>query len=179
MKIRHTIASAPTSLRNSTSADTIRFLGNVRIEEHLSKVHVVVLTSLSEAQPLVLLEAGAAGIPCVTTNVGSCREILLGREDEVPELGAGGIVTDLVAPEQIADAVCALLNDAELRQEMGRTLKARVGASFASEKASTAYRTLYTELIAAPTGGRQMFGRQQNSVTRSQTNSVMPLQGLR
>jgi glycosyltransferase involved in cell wall biosynthesis len=132
-------------------SDTVTFVGNVKIEDHLGKVHVVVLTSLSEAQPLVLLEAGAAGIPCVTTNVGSCREILLGAADEVPALGAGGIVTDLVAPEQIAAAVSGLLRDDAQRRGMGQTLKARVAASFASDQARASYRALYGELMARPT----------------------------
>ncbi len=79
---------------------TVEFLGAVDVARHFPDIHVAVLTSLSESQPLVLLEAGAAGVPFVATNVGSCREIIEGRSDESPRLGAGGIVTPrLTSPE--------------------------------------------------------------------------------
>lgn len=131
--------------------DTVEFLGAVNVAEHFPRIHVAVLTSLSESQPLVLLEAGAAGVPFVATNVGSCREIIEGRSDESPRLGAGGIVTPLVAPEAIADAVGALLSDHQRRRAAGRTLKARVEAYYTSERAAGAYRDLYADLARRPT----------------------------
>jgi len=124
--------------------DTVSFEGRVDVMQWLSSIHVVVLTSLSEAQPLTVLEAGAAGIPCVTTNVGSCQEILLGPPDEEPALGAGGIVTDVVEPEQIAEGVVALLRDDRLRQDMGRRLQQRVRRFYSSDMARDAYRQLYS-----------------------------------
>lgn len=123
--------------------DTVQFVGSVNVIEWLSRIHVVVLTSLSEAQPLVVLEAGAAGIPCVTTNVGSCREILEGRPDESPPIGDGGIVTDVVAPDQIASAVVRLLSDDRLRDEMGSNLRLRVRSYYSSERSRDAYAALY------------------------------------
>ena len=60
-----------------------------------------------------MLEAGAAAIPTVATDVGACREILLGRRDEHPALGDGGILTDVASPEQTAAAIGALLRDHE------------------------------------------------------------------
>ncbi len=131
--------------------DTVEFTGQVNIVDHLPRIHVMTLTSLSESQPLVILEAGAAGIPFVATNVGSCREILEGRADEVPALGPGGIVTGLVAPGEIADAVASLLLDPELRRRYGETLRRRVAQVYTSEKAASAYRGLYQQHIAAPT----------------------------
>ena len=121
----------------------VEFTGAVDIVQYLPRVHVVVLTSLSESQPLVVLEAGASGIPFVATNVGSCREILEGRADEVPALGPGGIITDVVDDTAIAGAVERLLRDAGLRQAYGQNLKARVQATYTSEQAADAYRQLY------------------------------------
>lgn len=63
---------------------TLRFTGKVDIIDYMTGIDVMVLTSISEAQPLVLLEAGAASIPCVTTDVGSCREIIEGLPEEAP-----------------------------------------------------------------------------------------------
>ncbi len=130
---------------------TVEFTGTVNILDHMSRIHVCVLTSLSESQPLVVLEAGAAGIPFVATNVGSCREIIEGRADERPALGAGGIVTDLVAPQQIADAVATLLGDPALRRRYGETLRTRVSQTYTSAQAVAAYTRLYNRLIAMPT----------------------------
>ena len=131
--------------------DCLEFTGPVNILDYLPRIHVVVLTSLSESQPLTLLEAGAAGIPFVATNVGSCREIIEGRGDERPALGPGGIVTGLVAPNQIAAALQRLLTDHVLRRSYGDTLRQRVRATYTSERASRAYADLYLELRNRPT----------------------------
>jgi glycosyltransferase involved in cell wall biosynthesis len=123
--------------------DCIVFTGAVNITEYLPQIHVVALTSLSESQPLTLLEAGAAGIPFVSTNVGSCREIIEGRSDEVPPLGRGGFVTPVVDPGAIADALERLLTDHGLRRQFGATLRERVRAFYRSEQAASAYQQLY------------------------------------
>jgi glycosyltransferase involved in cell wall biosynthesis len=129
---------------------TVTFTGPVNVVEHLPRVDVAVLTSLSESQPLVVLEAGAAGIPFVATDVGSCREIIEGRADETPPIGPGGTVTPLVAAGDIADAVEALLRDPERRRREGEALRARVKALYRSEQAAAAYTRLYAEMSARP-----------------------------
>lgn len=129
---------------------TVEFTGAVNILDYLPRIHVVALTSLSESQPLVVLEAGAAGIPFVATNVGSCREILEGRKDETPSLGLGGIVTDLVAPGEIAAAIGGLLLDPQKRRRYGETLRERVRRIYTSERAADGYRALYKRLIEMP-----------------------------
>jgi glycosyltransferase involved in cell wall biosynthesis len=128
-------------------SEIVQFTGPVRIVDYLAEIHVVVLTSLSEAQPLVILEAGAAGIPCVATDVGSCREILEGRSSEIPRLGPGGVVTPLVDPGATAAAIAGLLLDPERRQAAGEALRARVRRYYASEDALAAYRDTYAELL--------------------------------
>jgi glycosyltransferase involved in cell wall biosynthesis len=123
--------------------DCVELTGPVRLDEWLPKVHVVVLTSLSEAQPLVLLEAGAAGVPCVATNVGACREIIEGAGDADDLQERGGFITDLVSPEQVADGVCRLLRSSSLRREMGESLRRRVRRHYASTSAQANYAALY------------------------------------
>ena len=130
---------------------TVEFAGPVNVVDHLSLIHVVVLTSLSESQPLVLLEAGAAGVPFVATNVGSCREIIEGRSDESPPLGAGGYVTGLVAPGETADAVYRILTDPVHRRRLGETLRARVLRYYSADRAVDAYQSLYRRHMEAAT----------------------------
>jgi glycosyltransferase involved in cell wall biosynthesis len=129
----------------------IEMPGSVNVLEYLSRIHVCVLSSLSESQPLVVLEAGAAGIPFVATNVGSCREIIEGRADEKPHLGRGGTITDLSAADQIADAVVELLDDAGKRKAYGEALRARVNRFYRSEQAVAAYEELYGRHMTAAT----------------------------
>ena len=131
-------------------SDCVTFTGSVRIADLLPTIHVVVLTSLSEAQPLVLLEAGAAGIPCVATNVGACREIIEGTAGEEVTPEPGGFVTDVVAPDQVADRVCRLLANEPLRRQFGETLRRRVIRHYASDMARQKYGALYRDLLECP-----------------------------
>ena len=128
----------------------VEFTGPVDILDYLGQIHVMVLTSLSESQPLVILEAGAAGIPFVATNVGSCREIIEGRADEVPHFGSGGEITHLAAADEIAAAAERLLTDHQWRRKAGDALKARVSTRYTSEQAAGAYADLYARLKVAP-----------------------------
>lgn len=146
---------------------TVEFTGPVDVADYFPQIHVAVLTSLSESQPLVLLEAGAAGVPFVATNVGSCREIIEGRSEESPHLGAGGIVTPLVAPEAIADAVGALLTDHARRRAAGEALRARVETCYTSAQAADAYRRLYGELAGRQTSvARALRGSATSALAR-------------
>lgn len=129
--------------------DTIVFTGKVNIADYLGRIDVLVLTSISEAQPLVLLEAGAAGVPCVATDVGSCREIIEGAPDEVPNLGIAGRVAPPMDAAAIGAAIVELLADPDLRRTCGETLRKRVETYFTSEISARRYAALYAELAAA------------------------------
>lgn len=129
--------------------DTVTFTGGVNIFDYLPQIDVLTLTSISEAQPLVLLEGGAAGIPCVATDVGSCREIIEGAPDEAPPLGAAGFVVPPMSPQAVSDAVVRLLLDADLRHACGAALKRRVESRFSSASSSERYRALYREAMVA------------------------------
>jgi glycosyltransferase involved in cell wall biosynthesis len=129
--------------------DVVIFTGSVNIAEYFPSIHVVVLTSLSEAQPLVILEAGAAGIPCVATDVGSCRELINGRLSEYPSLGSGGDITQLVNPQQTADATIRLLEDEDSRRRKGQALRSRVSQYYSSRESLNSYKQLYDELITS------------------------------
>ena len=138
---------------------TVLFTGPVNILDYLGQIHVMVLTSLSESQPLVVLEAGAAGIPFVSTDVGSCREIIEGAAGEVPDFGHGGVITHLAAADEIASAVHGLLVDHKARRAAGDALRGRVGAHYSSQKAAAAYHTLYARLVSAATADKHPMAR--------------------
>lgn len=141
-------AQCRTMVRDLGLEDTLTFTGKVNIVDYLPEIDVIALTSISEAQPLVLLEAGAAGIPCVTTDVGSCREIIEGLPDEEPRLGAAGRVVRPMDARAAAEALAELLSDADLRRACGERLRERVRTYFTSEASSGRYGALYRELAS-------------------------------
>ncbi len=126
---------------------TITFTGQAQIEEYLPQLDVLVLTSISEAQPLVILEAGATGIPIVATDVGACRELIEGLPDEAPALGAGGIVTPLASPTSTAEAIHALLSDRERYDAASKTIRERIKLYYNETIQQQAYRNLYAEYL--------------------------------
>ena len=130
-------------------SDTITFTGPVNVADYLGHIDVLVLTSISEALPLVILEAGAAGIPCVATDVGACGEILQGRVNEGDAIGPGGMVAPVGANEEIAQAIALLLEDPERLHTYGESLRSRVHAHYRAEDVARAYSALYGRNFAA------------------------------
>jgi glycosyltransferase involved in cell wall biosynthesis len=125
----------------------IRFTGKVSIEDYLKRIDINVLTSLSEAQPLVILEAGAAGIPTVATDVGACREMVLGKASESPVIGAGGAICPLSSPQLIAAALEKLLTDPDHYKQCSEAIRARVETYYHKNDQYAAYHALYLDLI--------------------------------
>ncbi|WP_116654483.1 GT4 family glycosyltransferase PelF [Pelagibacterium sediminicola] len=138
-------------VRNRGLSDMVSFTGPVDVRDYFGEIDVMVLTSISEAQPLVILEAGASGVPCVATDVGACREILEGAADgrRKPE-APGGIVVPVGAPGETAQAVIKLLTDPELRHTYGETLRARVHDRYRSETIARTYADFYGRYLATP-----------------------------
>ncbi|MDD3353219.1 GT4 family glycosyltransferase PelF [Zoogloea sp.] len=133
-------------------ADKVRFLGFQRIDEILPRVGVLILSSISEALPLVVLEGYAAGVPSVTTDVGSCRQLIygLGADDEA--LGAAGRVVGIADPPALADAALELLGNPAAWQAARQAGIARVERYYADRLMFDAYRQVYRQALA---GGGQ------------------------
>lgn len=127
--------------------DVLEFTGAVKIDDYLPKIDVVVFTSISEAQPLVILEAGAAGIPVVSTFVGACEEMIYGTKDEEPNLGFAGAVVPLSNASAIAEKTIHLLSDPVHYLSCSNTIKARVAKYYNSELQHQQYRQLYNNLL--------------------------------
>ena len=132
-------------IASESLGDVIEFTGKVSVIDYLPKIDIVVLSSISEAQPLVILEAGAAGIPSVATNVGACREILEGAEGD--DFGPGGIVVPLASPAAMANALSKLLMDEAFYAKCSTAIKKRVAKYYNSKDQFKSYRELYREMI--------------------------------
>jgi glycosyltransferase involved in cell wall biosynthesis len=134
-------------VRQLRMEERVRFLGFQRPEEILPRLGVMVLTSISEALPLVMLEAFAAGVPVVCTDVGACRELIEGSSPEDRALGAAGAVTSIAAPEETARAALALV-DSETAWRSARDVGiARVERFYTETKMLETYREIYREAM--------------------------------
>ncbi len=121
----------------------VKFLGFRQIHELLPSLGLMVLTSISEAQPLVILEAWAAGTPVVTSDVGSCRELIEGAPDEEPPLGSAGEVVAIADPQATSRAIIELLNDPERWRSAQLVGLQRVNRYYTEAIMLDRYRNLY------------------------------------
>ncbi|HWB68936.1 MAG TPA: glycosyltransferase family 4 protein [Solirubrobacterales bacterium] len=83
----------------------------------LDRSQALVLSSRSEGLPMALLEGMARGMAIVSTRVGGIPEVVGDRE---------GILVPPEDPEALADALCALAADPELRDRLGEAARVRV-----------------------------------------------------
>lgn len=120
----------------------IIFTGVVDVAEYMKKLDFIILTSISEGQPLSVLEAFAAGRACVTTDVGCCRELIEGND----ELGSAGICVPPMNKEQLAQAMLELCSEPEKREKMGEIGRERVNRFYTHEISMENYRRLYREV---------------------------------
>lgn len=125
----------------------VRFLGMQKVEELLPKVGVVVLSSISEALPLVILEAQAAGVPVVSTDVGSCRQLIDGLEPQDQALGSCGRVVGIANPEALADACLELLSSPAQWQAASAAGIARVERYYSDRLLFERYRQVYDSAL--------------------------------
>ena len=120
----------------------VLFLGwRSDIENILSTSDVIVLTSDNEGTPISLIQAGLAGKPTVSTNVGSVKEIVLD--------GKTGLITELT-PESLAIAVSSLAEDDVLRKNFGSAASVHTNANYGVDRFVKDHSQLYKELISNP-----------------------------
>ena len=99
----------------------------------------MVLTSDNEGMPVTLIEGAMAGVPSVTTDVGSAREVVLD--------GVTGLVVESDATA-IAEGLVRLLDD-DLRNRMGAAARERAEAEFGTKRFISNHETLYESLLSA------------------------------
>lgn len=122
--------------------DSVEWLGWVGGADKalaLEQAALLVLPSHMEAMPMSVLEAMAAGVPVVATDVGGIP--LAVRH------GTDGLLVPAKQVEPLADALLQLLQDAALRQRMGQCARERVQASFAAEVIVPQLRALWAEVL--------------------------------
>lgn len=109
------------------------------IEKVLSAADIVLLTSDNEGTPLSLIQAGMAGLPVITTNVGSVPEIVLDR--------VTGIITSSDV-EDLADALEELVLNKALCTQLGSAAQKFTIANFGVQRLVNDHSELYKKLLS-------------------------------
>ncbi len=111
------------------------------------KVSLLVLTSISEGMPLVLLEGFAAGIPAISTSVGNCDELIYGCNEEDKKLGAAGVIVPLADPSAFAKAALDLLTHPDRWQNAQKAAIERVTKYYNQQLIFKRYQDMYEEKL--------------------------------
>jgi glycosyltransferase involved in cell wall biosynthesis len=110
------------------------------VPDLLARSDVFVLSTLSEGMPMSILEAMAAGLPVVASAVGGIPEVVVDGE------------TGLLVPPRdaaaLAEALRRLLDDPELRRQMGAAGRARAEEHFDVARSGREHLALYERLLA-------------------------------
>ena len=132
-----------TELIENLGCENIEFVGRVDVAKWLGKLDLLILTSISEGQPFVLLEAMAAHRPVLSTNVGSCSEIINGFPDE---FGKCGRVVPVMNPSAIAQGILEIGKSRQQMREMAENGYHRVNRYYRDDDFLKNYRSLYEEV---------------------------------
>ncbi len=123
------------------AADGTATLLGTRAPEDMPQAYaeadVFCLPSWWEAMPLSVLEAMAAGLPVVATDVGDVSRLLT---------PACGQVVPTKSPHLVAEALRPLLEDVDMRRRMGEAARDRAQSTFSSSATAQAIGALYDEL---------------------------------
>ncbi|WP_018126464.1 GT4 family glycosyltransferase PelF [Balneola vulgaris] len=99
---------------------------------------ISILTSISEGFPYTVIESMSCGRPVVATDVGGIKDALEGC----------GILCKPRAPQEIANGVVKLLNDVNLRIELGNKSREKVLLNFTTDRSVNSYLTSYKVLAS-------------------------------
>lgn len=127
------------TVRSESESLPITFLGwRNDIDKILSASDIAVLCSDNEGIPLTLIQASQAGLPIVTTNVGSVSEIVLD--------GVTGLLTE-VSSRGLIEGVSALLDDPVLGHRFGKAGQERAREFFSSRAMVERHERLYSQSL--------------------------------
>ncbi|HHV12057.1 MAG TPA: GT4 family glycosyltransferase PelF [Clostridiales bacterium] len=130
-------------LVRAMDAKNIEFTGRIRTTDYIGKMDVMLLTSISEGQPLTILEGFAVKKPCIATNVGNCQGLIHGENDS---FGDAGIVVPVMNISEISNAILKLSNNPGLARQMGENGYRRLMAKYKSVYMEENYKKIYKTL---------------------------------
>lgn len=121
----------------------VEFTGIIDVKEYIGRMDILMLTSISEGQPLSILEGFAAKKPFIATNVGNCKGLIEGERDNY---GMAGYIVPVMGVSEIARAILKLAGDEASRIKMGQAGYQRVVKAYDESEVFSTYYNLYLEL---------------------------------
>lgn len=122
-------------------ANRVKFLGYSQdVTPLLRRAELFVLPSLFEGLPVSVLEAMAAGVPVIATDVGGTREEI--------QSGQTGILVPPADPDALAAAISGLLRDPDLALRMAAQAQIRVRQEFSVETMVARTTEIYDTVLA-------------------------------
>lgn len=135
-----TYASECFELVEALGVQDVVFTGRINVVDYLWQMDMTILTSISEGQPLTILEGYAAHKPAIATDVGNCRGLIYGETDDY---GDAGILTHVMNVEEITEAMVELATNREKRLEFGENGYKRLMKKYKLSDMQATYRGLY------------------------------------
>ncbi len=121
-------------------AERVRFLGwRGDVADILRAADIYVQPSLTEGMPMSVMEAAAAGLAIVATDVGGTGEIV--------EDGRSGLLVPPGDAGALAEALATVLRDAELRAQLGEAARRRAREMFDAAEMARAYAEFYRRTL--------------------------------
>jgi len=121
--------------------NAVRFAPVMPARQALTLGKVMVIPSLAESLPYVVLETAAAGKPLITTRVGGIPEIYGPLSDNLIEAGNA---------TALADAIARTMSDCEAAERLARALRERVASSFSVDTMVDGVLQAYRQAIDEP-----------------------------
>ena len=128
------------ALVDTLKVQDVVFTGRVNVPDYLGRMDLTILTSISEGQPLTILESYAAHKPVIATDVGNCRGLIYGEDDN---FGEAGILTHIMNAEEIAGAMVEMARQKTRREAMGEAGYKRLMAKYKIEDMKATYKKIY------------------------------------
>lgn len=132
--------------------DKVTIHGTVNVREMLDQFDLLVLPSYNEGQPIVILEAMAAGIPTVGSDVGGVAQLI--SDDLLTTDGKTiGACGETVTPgnvEQMADAVRTVIGNLDAYADYAANARTRVQEFFQMHEVMSSYNQIYRALGDLP-----------------------------
>ncbi|MGB6129187.1 MAG: GT4 family glycosyltransferase PelF [Psychrilyobacter sp.] len=117
------------------------FTGKVNVMDYLGRLDIFLLSSISEGQPLSILEAMSSKIPVIATDVGDCRGML----NSHTEIGHAGIIVPPTSYTVMAAEIIALYNNESRLKLLGDRGYEIVNKYYRSDKFLGIYTKLYED----------------------------------
>jgi glycosyltransferase involved in cell wall biosynthesis len=130
-------------IREHRLEDCVYFLGpldEASLLEEYARCALLVLPSCQETAPMVIEQAMAARVPVVATRVGGV--------DYLVNHGQTGFVVEFGDINGLAESMVTMLNDAELRAQMGTAGRVEAERRFRAEVVARQTREVYDQMLA-------------------------------